>query len=135
MGINGINDYAGLMQNGRLNSVAERRDASAQDLYAGEKKQLENAAEPSVRTSVVPSADTAGQAKRQDVPLENVSLTFHRRGDFNTIGRDSDIRSLDVEKAISDMKKDSVLQQYQYFVGSSRNLVDESADGTVIQKL
>ena len=28
-----------------------------------------------------------------------------------------DITSLDVEKAISDMKKDQVLQQYQFFVG------------------
>ena len=29
----------------------------------------------------------------------------------------SDITSLDVEKAISDMKKDQVLEQYQFFVG------------------
>ena len=29
----------------------------------------------------------------------------------------SDIASLDVEKAVSDMKKDQVLQQYQFFVG------------------
>ena len=28
-----------------------------------------------------------------------------------------DIASLDVEKAVSDMKKDQVLQQYQFFVG------------------
>ncbi len=32
-------------------------------------------------------------------------------------GVDSDISKLDVEKALSDLKKDQVLQQYQFFVG------------------
>ena len=33
-------------------------------------------------------------------------------------GAESDIKTLDMEKAISDMRKDQVLQQYQFFVGS-----------------
>ena len=32
-------------------------------------------------------------------------------------GADSDINSLDVDRAISDMQRDQVLQQYQFFVG------------------
>lgn len=36
-------------------------------------------------------------------------------------GVDSDIVSLDVEKALSDMKKDQILQQYQFFVGESQS--------------
>ena len=32
-------------------------------------------------------------------------------------GQDPELRSLDMEKAISDMQKDQVLQQYQFFVG------------------
>lgn len=32
-------------------------------------------------------------------------------------GADSDLRSLDVEKAISDMEKDQAIHQYQFFVG------------------
>ena len=67
--------------------------------------------------------------------MEDISITFNRQEDFGYIGKDSDIHSLDMEKAIDDMKKDSILQQYQYFVGNSRNLyTNESADGTVIQK-
>lgn len=31
-------------------------------------------------------------------------------------GADSDIKSLDVEKAVSDMEKDSAIHRYQYFV-------------------
>ncbi len=43
-------------------------------------------------------------------------------------GADSDIRTLDVEKAISAMQKDTALQQYQYFVG---NRVTETAQTNV----
>ncbi len=49
--------------------------------------------------------------------------------DKELIGIDADIRQLDVEKAVSSMKKDSVLQGYQYFVG---NL--STTDGTVTRK-
>lgn len=74
--------------------------------------------------------------ERKTAALEDISITFNRQKGFGYIGKDSDIYSLDVEKAIDDMKKDQVLQQYQYFVGSSRNLYAvEGADGTVIQKL
>ena len=34
-------------------------------------------------------------------------------------GEDSDINKLDVEKAVSDLEKDQILQQYQYFVGGA----------------
>ena len=37
--------------------------------------------------------------------------------EYELKGMASDIASLDVEKAVSDMKKDQVLQQYQFFVG------------------
>lgn len=39
---------------------------------------------------------------------------------YELIGSESEIAGLDVEQAISDMKKDQVLQQYQFFVGESR---------------
>ena len=74
-------------------------------------------------------------AERKDAPLEDISITFNKQENFGYIGRDSYIHSLDVEKAIDDMKKDNILQQYQYFVGNSRNLYkNENADGIVIQK-
>lgn len=66
--------------------------------------------------------------------LENVSLTFNKADDFDFIGKDSSIETLDMQKAISDMQKDQVIQQYQYFVGSSQNVITNSSDGLVIQK-
>ena len=73
-------------------------------------------------------------SRQKMAALEDISITFNKQEDFDYIGQDSDIQSLDIHKAISDMKKDQVLQQYQYFVGSSSNLVTENSDGTVIAK-
>ena len=41
-------------------------------------------------------------------------------------GADSDISTLDVAKAVSDLDKDKVLQQYQHFVGSADGMVTVS---------
>ena len=38
---------------------------------------------------------------------------------FELKGIDSDINKLDVQKAISELDKDQVLQQYQFFVGTT----------------
>lgn len=64
--------------------------------------------------------------------LEDIRLDFGEEADAGFAGMESDIRSSDVQKAISDMKKDRILEEYQYFVGSMREQVSE--DGTVIQK-
>lgn len=68
--------------------------------------------------------------------LEQVSLKFNREGSFDYIGMDSSLENLDMQKAISDMQKDQVLQGYQYFVGSAGSLSGEmsSEDGTVVMK-
>ncbi len=38
---------------------------------------------------------------------------------MESLGVDCDIARLDVERAISDMRKDQVLEQYQFFVGTN----------------
>lgn len=71
----------------------------------------------------------------QPVDLANVSLTFHKEESFDYIGNDSSLDNLDMQKAVTDMKKDKVLQEYQYFVGSSGNLFEkQTEDGVVIRK-
>lgn len=47
---------------------------------------------------------------------------------YDMKGADSDIHSLDVEQALSDMKKDQVLQQYLFFVGNGQEGVRASAE-------
>ena len=55
----------------------------------------------------------------------NVAMSEYEQnqytGDRDTFkGEDSDIHSLDMQKAVSDLKKDEVLQEYQYFISSSK---------------
>ena len=66
--------------------------------------------------------------------LENISLKFNKEESFAYIGKDSDLDQLDVQKAISDMKRDQILQGYQYFVGHVDGLLENSEDGTVFRK-
>lgn len=69
---------------------------------------------------------------RQNASLEDISLSLNEPGAFEMKGRESDILSLDMEKAVSDMQKDQALMQYQYFVGDNNLLGSE--DGIVIAK-
>lgn len=69
---------------------------------------------------------------RVNASLEDISLSLNEPSSFEMKGRDSDIESLDMEKAVSDMQKDQALMQYQYFVGDT-NLFN-SEDGIVIAK-
>ena len=98
------------------------------------KKQQEN--EIPVPASVTTAAVPDNRPKTAD--LENISLTFNAGETFDYIGKDSDLSLLDTEKLISDMKKDSVLDQYRYFVGSEEaNKVfygSLSEDGIVVMK-
>lgn len=56
---------------------------------------------------------------RTDTGAEDFARRYQPEASYELKGADSDIMSLDVEKAVSDMKKDQVLQQYQFFVGES----------------
>lgn len=130
MGIGSVSDYTGLLQDYKVPVIQDVRlkDVQTQDFTAQDGTVTAAADTRKTPSAVVP--------ERKDTSLEDISITFNRQENFEYIGRDSDIHSLDVEKAIDDMKKDQVLQQYQYFVGSSRNLfAAESTDGAVIQKL
>ena len=78
-------------------------------------------------------SDFAAQDRRaKAADLENISLTFNKTDSFDYLGSESGLENLDVMKAVSDMRKDEVLQEYQYFVGSSQNFAFQSEYGVVI---
>lgn len=60
-------------------------------------------------------------AKQQTFGAYDYARQYNPDAVYEMKGADSDIRSLDVEKAVSDMQKDAVLHQYQYFVGQDLN--------------
>lgn len=57
------------------------------------------------------------------------SFDFKKHNEFQLVGATNKIEDMDVEKAISDMKKDAVLDQYKFFVNSNNLGTDQ--DGTV----
>lgn len=89
------------------------------------------AAAEDVRPSVL--TDTGEDKRSRAADLQNVSLTFNREESFDYLGSESGLMNLDVQKAVSDMRKDSILQEYQYFVGASPSFIN-TEDGTVFRK-
>lgn len=70
---------------------------------------------------------------RANASLEDVSLSLAKKPSFEMKPITSDIESLDIDKAVSDMQKDGALMQYQYFVGNNEPIF-ASEDGIVIAK-
>ena len=111
MGIGGVQNYSVQMpENTKQPVKTVIAEPDLQESRVSSPKQTDN----------ISGQETEISAKKAsaNAALEDISITFHKQDDFSYIGRDSDIHSLDVEKAISDMRKDQILQQYQYFVGS-----------------
>lgn len=105
-----INGYIGI-QNYKMPNITKVEDASLNvDVQEG------------VKTSeAVNEAVTQPIEDRKPVMtnLEDISIGFNKQDDFSYIGKDADIEQLDMQKAISDMKKDSLFHQYQFFVRSA----------------
>ena len=57
------------------------------------------------------------QHRKKITELPILIQKYQPDASYDLKGVDSDISKLDVEKALSDLKKDQVLQQYQFFVG------------------
>ncbi len=107
MNISGIRPFSGYYDYTTIKAAAVKNEDVA--VAAKEKKEelapkteQQNAARPEQKFG---SYDYAKMYR----PNENVQMK----------GADADLKSLDMEKAISDMRKDQVLQQYQFFVGEN----------------
>lgn len=131
MGINGINDYSQLFNSYRVPSIP---DVSLDKV--AEQDRLKKVAETQEAATQKPELENFELPKRsENAKLEDISLKFNKSDDFGYIGKDNDIYSLDVENAISDMQKDNILRQYQFYAGNSDMAIVNNADGVVIPKL
>ena len=82
-------------------------------------------------------ANAAGQNEKgisreevKNANIEDISMTFNLGENFGYIGRDREAELLDMQKAVAEAKTDTVLRDYQYFVGNGKP-VFESEDGSV----
>ena len=128
MGISNI--YSSILQNYQVPTISAVSVETVRKQDAMQKEMQPAIGQGTYETPAAP------QIRKTDASLEDISITFNRQDDFGYLGQDSDIHSLDVERAISDMQKDRMLQQYQYFVGSAKEVyeVGQAPDGIVIPK-
>ena len=117
MGISGVNGIGG-MQDYSIQAPDYSRQPAKTVITEVPQQESRVASSNQIDSSPAENTQAAEKKPSANSALEDISITFHKQDDFGYIGRDSDIHSLDVEKAISDMRKDQILQQYQYFVGS-----------------
>ncbi len=61
--------------------------------------------------------EDAAEELHQDFTSYDYAKQYEPQAAYELKGKDSEIELLDIEKVLSDVKKDAVLQQYQFFVG------------------
>jgi hypothetical protein len=91
---------------------------------------IEETQEPAVEeTSASVSSDEEMAAARQGQTFGSYDFASqYKPGEVHELkGTDSDIKSLDVERAVNDMQKDSAIHRYQYFVQNKGKGEDNSA--------
>ena len=89
----------------------------------------------------ISESDLQSQSEEQrkvvsPINLEDISIKFNAGETYDYIGKDKDIQNLDIKKAVSDMQKDQVLEQYQFFVGKqdASGILVNNSDGMVLCK-
>ena len=119
MNISGVRPYAGFYEYNSIRSaelkssqVMAANEQSAKDAMDGERKNSQS--------TVVPEA-------AQNFTSFDFAQNYDPNASYDLKGTDSDINNLDTMKAISDLDKDLVLRQYQYFVGTKDNGVTQIA--------
>lgn len=133
MGINGISEYGNMSFSYKIPEIPAvdyEKVNSAQDAVKAPK-----AVEVKPQDIALSIEEKNSHVSKPSAKVQDLSLSFNLQEDYGYLGKDSNIENLDVQKAISDMRKDQVLQQYQYFVGDSRKLLQKaSEDGLVFLK-
>lgn len=115
MNISGIRASAGFYEYNDIKS-SELRGQQIQQAKAQEAKQEQ------------PQEEAQSMQYQQNFTSYDYAKQYEPEATYEMKGADSDIALLDVEKVLSDVQKDAVLQQYQFFVGESENQTKSAKD-------
>ena len=110
MTISGIRPYAGFYE---YNSI-KANELRAEQIAATQEASSVEAEEVSTETQ---SAAIQTPAPEQNFTAFDYAQNYRSDETYELKGKDCDLASLDMQKAISDLDKNQVLQQYQLFVG------------------
>lgn len=119
----GINDYTNVLSNYITPVIPENthKVSDASELQDISTKEVANSVNMEEGNHVEP-VEAGNTFRVKNVDIHDISLRFNANDDYSYIGRDVDIQNLDMQKAVSDMQKDGILKQYQFFVGTAVGL-------------
>lgn len=112
MSIFGIRSHAEYQANNSISETELQKLEAASRQVELERQELDSALKPKTDEAIIIEArqkQTFGSAEYAD--------TYQPNQKYGMKGAESDLYNLDVQKAVSDMQKDRVIQQYQFFVG------------------
>lgn len=122
MSVSGISMYSSSAS--RLNAIPIREDHNSK---TGQLTDIEDAG---IQKQDQP--DRKATPERNNAPrtsnAEDFTFDF-KKNSYQLVAARTDLEDIDVEKAMSDMKKDTILDQYKFFVKPANLATDE--DGTV----
>ena len=135
MEIQSFDKYSGLYSNYQYKSIpaVDTETVKKQDA----KKNIEVNDSLETLKNDYASVQRTVDTRSKSANLQDVSLSL-KIDDFDFVGKDSFIESLDLQKMVSDVKKDQVLDEYNYFVGSAKGsspVYNGNDDGMVFQKI
>ena len=135
MSISGIGQYGEQYGNLYSPSQISRIPEVSVETVRDQDKNQSSSTELSVNGQNASSSSSKEDIRSRSANLENISLGFNKGETYDYIGSSSDLDSLDMQQAISDMQKDQVLDRYNFFVGSTgTSQIFASTDGLVLAK-
>lgn len=149
MTINGLGQFDMMSAYNRINSIpkAPVENVAKPQVQENQKADDTVKVQPEAKEEIKAEEKAAGGLKinlnldgiraKSNASLEDISRDFTKRDNFSIRGFDEvespDEMAMQMEKAVSEMQKDSSLKQYQYFVGEG-NVITNDEDGIVIMK-
>ncbi|MBQ8626966.1 MAG: hypothetical protein IJ419_12455 [Agathobacter sp.] len=115
MNVSGVSPSAGIYTYNsiRLNELRNQQIAASKEAHMQQEVQ-------NVEAQTVYEQEQQAAFRLEQTYTSYDYAQEYRAGEvYELKGDDSDITKLDVVKAISDLDKDQILQQYQYFVGDA----------------
>ena len=134
MSIDKIGQYGGFYDRYRLPQISQ---VSVDEVKKQDEELKQSDIVQNVQSPQIDKSQEIYERAPRTAKLEDISLSFNVNETYDYIGKDADLQNLDMASAISDMQKDKVLEQYQYFVGPKQfadPVVARTLDGMVIQK-
>ena len=125
MNVSGVSPSAGIYTYNSIR-LSELRNRQIQAAREGRSVQEAQSAKESI---LVHEDDIRAQ---QTYTSYNYAQEYRAGEEYELKGIDADLAKLDVERAISDMEKDTILHQYQYFVGDMPKATLRSGENFVL---